>query len=224
MFEGPLSHSILRIAQEKKKIHINYVNIRDFGIGKHKLVDDTPYGGGIGMVMRVDVIDKALKNTKCNNNCKERVILLDPQGIVYTQAKAKSFTSYNHLIFICGRYEGVDERVRTIIDEEISIGDYVLTGGELPTMVIIDSVARLLPGVLGKDTSSHSESFQTSVINKEEIVLLEYPQYTKPNIYKSQAVPEVLLSGNHAKIAQWRDEQALKKTKNRRPDLLIKRS
>ncbi len=220
MFVSPLNHSILKIAQEKQKVEVSYVNIRDFGIGRHKIVDDTPYGGGVGMVMRVDVVDKALQSARCKTNCNERVILLDPQGTVFHQAKAKKLTFFDHLIFICGRYEGIDERIRKFTDEEISIGDYVVTGGELPAMVIIDSVVRLLPGVLGKDASSLSESFQKSAVNNKKVILLEYPQYTKPNTYQNQKVPDILLSGNHEKIKMWREEQAIKCTQNRRPDLL----
>lgn len=217
MFYGPMNHSILKIAQQKKKITINYVNIREFGIGKHRIVDDTPYGGGVGMVMRVDVVDKAIQNARCKEVfCKERVILLDPQGQTFHQSKAKQLTTYDHLLFVCGRYEGIDERIRMLVDEEISIGDYILTGGEIPAMAIIDSVARLLPGVLGKDASSESESFQ--------LPLLEYPQYTKPAVYNKKKVPRMLLSGNHQKIAEWRTKQAIIRTKKRRPDLLLKRT
>ena len=215
MFYGPMNHSILKIAQQKKKITIDYINIREFGIGKHRIVDDTPYGG-VGMVMRVDVVDKAIRHTRCKEaSCRERVILLDPQGATFHQSKAKQFIAHDHLLFVCGRYEGIDERIRMLVDEEISIGDYVLTGGEIPAMVIIDSVTRLLPGVLGKDASSESESFQ--------LPLLEYPQYTKPAVYDKKKVPRVLLSGNHQKIAAWRTKQAIIRTKKRRPDLLLKR-
>lgn len=224
MFDSPMSHSILKIAQQKEKVIIDYVNIRDFGIGKHKIVDDTPYGGGVGMVMRIDVIDKALQHARCKSTCNEHIILLDPQGEKFDQKKAGALAKYDHLICICGRYEGIDERIRALVDEEISIGDYVVTGGEIPVMVIVDSVVRLLPGVLGKDASSHSESFQKAIIDNWEVALLEYPQYTKPNTYNNQCVPEVLLSGNHEKIKEWRKDQAITRTKKRRPDLLNKRS
>ncbi len=214
MFQGVFDHSILKISRSEKLVEINYVNLRHFGLGKHKTVDDTPYGGGAGMVMRVDVIASALakvKSQKSKVKIRERIILLDPQGRTFNQKKAKALTKYDHLIFICGRYEGVDERVRDIVDEEISIGDYVLTGGEIPAMAIIDSVVRLLPGVITKE-SIVNESFSTQ--------LLEYPQYTRPAVYNNKKVPPILLSGDHKKILEWREKEALQKTKKRRPDLL----
>lgn len=217
MFVGVFDHSILKIAQEKKLVKIDFVNIRDFGLGKHNTVDDTPYGGGAGMVMRVDVIASALTNLKLktkNLKLKERIILLDPQGKTFNQKKAKTLSKIDHLIFVCGRYEGVDERVRDLVDEEISIGDYVLTGGEIPTMAIIDSVVRLLPGVITKE-STENESFSTQ--------LLECPQYTRPPVFNNKPVPPILLSGDHKKILEWRKKEALKKTKKRRPDLLTRR-
>jgi tRNA (guanine37-N1)-methyltransferase len=218
MFQGPFSHSIIKRASEKKAITIEFINIRDFGIGKHKMVDDTPYGGGAGMLMRVDVLDAAIQQAKCKKNCKERVILLDATGATFTQKKANTLAEYDHLILICAHYEGVDERIRDFIDEEISIGDYVLTGGEIPAMVIIDAVARLIPGVLGKEESSMFESFQTYENQKQQ--LLEYPQYTKPAVYKNKEVPQILLSGHHANIQKWREEKSEKKTQKIRPDLL----
>ncbi len=160
MFQGPFSYSIIKRALEKKIVEISYINIRDFGIGKHKTVDDTPYGGGAGMLLRVDVIEQAISASRCHTpSCKERVILLDAGGTTFTQKKAEQLSSYNHLIFITAHYEGVDDRVRSFIDEEISIGDYVLTGGEIPTMVIVDTVARIIPNVLGKETFRQEESF-----------------------------------------------------------------
>ena len=223
MFASPMNHSILKIAQQKEKIIVDYVNIRDFGIGKHRLVDDTPYGGGVGMVMRVDVVDAALRHARCKTPCNERVILLDPQGKKFDQKTSGTLSKLNHLILICGRYEGIDERIHTLIDEEISIGDYVLTGGEIPALVLVDSITRLLPGVLGKDASSKSESFQETTIKNQTVTLLEYPHYTKPLIYNNQNVPEILLSGNHKKILEWREKQVIVRTKNHRPDLLLKR-
>lgn len=217
MFVGVFDHSILKIAQEKKLVRIDFVNIRDFGVGKHNTVDDTPYGGGAGMVMRVDVIASALANLKLktkNLKLKERIVLLDPQGKTFNQKKAKTLSKIDHLIFICGRYEGVDERVRDLVDEEISIGDYVLTGGEIPTMAIIDSVARLIPGVITKE-STENESFSTQ--------LLEYPQYTRPPVFNNKPVPPILLSGDHKKIIEWRKIQSIHKTNKRRPDLLKRR-
>lgn len=206
MFKGPFAHSILKRAKEKNLIEINYVNIRNFGIGKHHAVDDTPYGGGAGMLMQVDVVEQAIAKTKCSEKpCKEHVLLMDAAGETFTQKKAQTLTSYDHLIFICGHYEGIDYRIHEYVDEAISIGNYVLTGGEIPAMVITDAVARLLPGVLGNDTSSRKESFQSDN-------LLEYPQYTKPLTFKNSTVPEILLGGNHKKIAEWRQAQAVKRT------------
>lgn len=213
MFEGPFNHSIIKRAQNQTLIKINYVNIRDFGMSKHRVVDDKPYGGGVGMLMRVDVVDKAIERAKIfKQSKKNRTILLDPQGKKFSQQEAKRLTKYDHLILVCGRYEGIDERIRDLVDEELSIGDYVLTGGEIPAMAVIDAVIRLLPNVLGKDESSHQESFQEN--------LLEYPQYTRPAIYKNKKVPKILLSGNHEEILKWRKEEALKRTKKRRPDLI----
>lgn len=220
MLAGPFEHSILKRAQEKKLVEIELVNIRDFGIGRHKIVDDTPYGGGAGMVLRVDVIDKALQSVTCNlkrKTCNERKVLLDARGERFTQKRATGLVRYDHLILIAGHYEGVDERVRQyLIDETVSIGDYVLTGGEIPAMVIVDSVTRLIPGVI-KEESYHHESFSLQTSGK---LLLEHPQYTKPQVYKNYSVPQVLLSGNHKEIEKWRQEEALKETKRTRPDLL----
>ena len=211
-------------------IKIAVHDIRKFARGKHKTVDDRPYGGGVGMVMKVEVIFNALTKLKRNSSLtlpslpvpqagpsrgegkRERVILMTPQGKVFNQKHVKRLAKYDRLIIISGRYEGYDERIRKLVDEEISIGDYVLTGGELPAMVVIDAVARLQPGVVGKEQSLVDESFSKP--------LLEYPQYTRPAEFQGMKAPKVLLSGNHAKIKAWRDEQALKKTKKRRPDLL----
>ncbi len=227
MFLGPFDHSILKRAQEKKLLEVEFINIRDFGIGKHKTVDDTPYGGGVGMVMRADVVADAILNAKCSSKgrsasgrkCDEKIILMDPRGETFSQKKAKEFAKIDHLIFVCGHYEGIDERILEFVDETISIGDYVLTGGELPSMVIVDAVTRLLPGAI-TDSATDTETFslQTQDGNK----LLEHPHYTRPQTYQGMDVPEVLLSGNHADIEQWREEQARKITKNKRPDLLSK--
>lgn len=218
MFQGPFTESIIKRAKDKKLVYIDLVDIRGFGIGKHKSVDDTPYGGGAGMLMRVDVLDKAIAATKCKASCKEKVILIDAGGKTFTQKKAYDLSTYNHLILICGHYEGVDDRVRSLIDEEISIGDYVLTGGELPAMIVSDTVIRLLPGVLGKDDSSVFESFQTKGVNEK--IHIEYPQFTKPAVYKNMEVPSVLLSGHHANIQVWREKESEKRTKRNRVDLL----
>ena len=198
-------------AKEKELIEINLINIRDFSKDKHKKVDDTPYGGGAGMIMMPDVVYDAYSAITDKENAK--VIYLSPQGNVLNQNKVKELSQENHLILLCGHYEGIDQRVLDeIVDEEISIGDYVLTGGELPAMVLIDSVSRYVKGVL-KDESVAEESFSN---NK----LLEYPQYTRPEEFRGKKVPEVLISGHHQNIKKWREEKALEVTKKKRPDLL----
>lgn len=208
-----LNFSILKRAQEKNKVKFNLVDIRKFATDKYKSVDDRPYGGGAGMVMRVDIINQAIKNAKCQMlNAKCKTILLDPQGKTFKQQKAHELSKLEHLILLCGHYEGVDERVRKLVDEEISVGDYILTGGELAALVLTDSVVRLIPGVLGKKESPLKETFTDN--------LLEYPQYTRPEKFGKLAVPKILLSGDHAKIDAWRLNMASKKTKLQRPDLL----
>ena len=210
MFEV-LNQSILGKAQEKNLIDINLINIRDFSKDKHKKVDDSPYGGGAGMVMRADVVYDAFKSVKTPNS---KLIYLTPQGNTLNQAKVEELAKNEHLILLCGHYEGIDQRViDKIVDEEISIGDYVLTGGEIPAMVLIDSVGRYIEGVIKSD-SKEEESFSQG--------LLEYPQYTRPEEFEDQKVPEVLLSGHHQKIEKWRKEQAIKITLNKRPDLIKK--
>ena len=205
-----LNTSILGKAQEKKIIDINIINIRDFSKDKHKKVDDTPYGGGAGMVIRPDVVYDAYNSIKGRNQAK--VIYLSPQGKTLNQEKVESLAKENHLILLCGHYEGIDQRVLDeIVDEEISIGDYVLTGGELPSMVLIDSVSRYVEGVITKE-SINEESFSNG--------LLEYPQYTRPEIFLDKKVPEVLISGHHENINKWRKEQSENITKLKRPDLL----
>lgn len=223
MFKGPFDYSILKRAQDKKTISIDIVNIRDFGIGKHKIVDDKPYGGGAGMILRADVVKKAIDFVmlkKSGEGINEKIILLDAQGQTFSQKKAQELTNASHLILIAGHYEGVDERVREFADEELSIGDYVLTGGEIPAMVVVDSVARLLPNVLGKSQSSVFESFQDIEIDGKKRKALEYPQYTRPEDFEGHKVPKVLLSGNHKEISDWRKKEAIKKTKARKPMLL----
>lgn len=231
MFDSPFNHSIIKRAKEKNKVEVNIVSIRDFGLGKHKIVDDTPYGGGVGMLLRVDVVEKAITNSRCTpslkatvaqdkNKCREKVILLDPQGKTLKQDIVKKLSKVDHLILICAHYEGIDERIRQMVDYEISVGDYILTGGELPAMLLTDAIIRLIPGVLGKDESSIFESFQEVNYNNKKIKVLEYPQYTRPEVFKKLKVPGILLSGNHAEIAKWRQHEAIKKTKKRRPDLL----
>jgi tRNA (guanine37-N1)-methyltransferase len=214
MFSSPLRESILGKAIEKGLIQIRTINIRDFTSDKHQVVDDTPYGGGQGMVMKVEPIALAIESVKTQNP-SAWTIYLTPQGKPLHQDLARRLSTQPHLILICGRYEGVDERVREFfIDEEISIGDYVLTGGELAAMVLIDAVSRFIPGVLGSDRSAAEDSFYNS--------LLEYPQYTRPPNFKGHCVPEVLLSGNHSAIFLWRRKEALRRTSLRRPDLLGK--
>ena len=216
MFDGPFGSSIIKRARTKNQITLQYFNLRDFSTDAYKSVDHHPYGGGTGMILRVDIVDRAIAAAKKSVRGKRaHIVLMDPQGIPYTQAKAHKFTTYDHLILICGHYEGVDERVRDLVTEEISIGDYVLTGGEIPAMVIVDSVTRLLPNVLAKADATIHESFSEN--------LLEYPQYTRPEVYKKKSVPKVLLSGNHKVIETWRKEEATKKTINRRPDLMVKK-
>lgn len=208
MFE-PLKHSILQRAANEKYININLVNIRDFSKDKHKKVDDTPYGGGAGMVMKADVVYDAYKSVKHENS---KVIYLSPQGKKLNQKKVEELSKVENIILLCGHYEGVDQRVLDeIVDEEISIGDYVLTGGELPAMVLIDSVSRYVEGVLNKE-STKEESFSNG--------LLEYSQYTRPEIFLGKQVPEVLKSGNHKKIEEWRRNNSLLNTLKKRPDLL----
>jgi len=218
MFTGPFSESIIKNAQKKNLVDINFVNIRDYGIGPHKMVDDSPYGGGIGMVMKVDVVKNAIDAVKDNTlkSPSQKVILLTADGKTYNQRIAETYAKLEHLIIVCGHYEGIDERVRDFVDEEISIGDFVLTGGEIPSMLITDSVVRLIDGVL-KQGVTNLESFSHS---DGESVLLEYPLYTKPQNFDGLSVPEILLSGDHKKIAEWRKNESIKKTKNRRPDLL----
>jgi len=217
MFEPVLNESIVKRAQNKGRVRIYIHNLRDYSQDKHKKVDDRPFGGGSGMVMRLEPIFRAVEASIRNTQYAIRntqVILLTPQGKTLTQKVCKKLAKYKHLILICGHYEGIDERVRQyLVDEEISIGDYVLTGGELPAMVLVDCLARLIPGVLGDKNSLNFESFTGN--------LLEYPQYTRPANYRRMKVPAILLSGNHKKIAEWRKNQAIKRTKKIRPDLLV---
>lgn len=207
MFE-PIKQSIIGRASEKNLIDINLINIRDFSKNKHKKVDDTPYGGGAGMVMMPDVVYDAYKSIKT----KGKVIYFTPQGEKLSQSKVKSLAKEEHLILICGHYEGIDQRViDEIVDEEISIGDYVLTGGELPAMVLVDAVSRYVEGVLA-DESTDEESFSNGI--------LEYPQYTRPEVFLDKKVPEILLSGHHENIRKWRRKEALRNTYRKRKELL----
>ncbi|VBB05643.1 trna (guanine-1)-methyltransferase [Lucifera butyrica] len=214
MFAGPFGHSILKRAQDNGLLQIQVTNPRDFTSDKHHIVDDYPFGGGSGMVMKPEPLYQAVQHVLTTTNIEERrIILMCPGGSLFSQHKAKELSRYGQLIFICGHYEGIDERVRLhLADEAISIGDYVLTGGELPAMVVVDTVARMIPGVLGAEDAAEGDSFYHG--------LLEYPQYTRPREFCGWEVPEVLLSGDHARINKWRRQQSLKNTLIRRPDLL----
>lgn len=214
MFEGVLGSSILKKAAEQNAVHYNLVNFRDFADNKHKTVDDYPYGGGAGMVLKPQPLFDAVAELKEKAESKSpRVILLCPQGKQYNQKIAEELAREEHLIFICGHYEGYDERIRQhLITDEISIGDYVLTGGELGAMVVIDSVVRLLPEVLGNEESHQRDSFSTG--------FLEHPHYTRPADFRGLKVPDVLISGNHRLIDEWREKESLRRTYMRRPDLL----
>ncbi|WP_018757781.1 tRNA (guanosine(37)-N1)-methyltransferase TrmD [Paenibacillus terrigena] len=213
MFEGVFNSSILGKAQEKGIVKLRAHNFREHANNKHNTVDDYPYGGGGGMVLKAEPIFSAVESLIEEDAPKPRVILMCPQGERYTQAKAEELAKEEHLIFICGHYEGYDERIREyLVTDELSVGDYVLTGGELPAMTIIDSVARLLPGVLGNETSAVTDSFSTG--------LLEYPHYTRPADFRGMKVPDILLSGHHANVEAWRKQQSLRRTLERRPDLL----
>lgn len=219
MFSGVLSASILGKAEEKRLVEYRLVNFRDYAEDKHNRVDDYPYGGGSGMVLKPEPIFRAVEHIASvqENQAKPRVILMCPQGQPFDQDKAMELAQEQHLIFICGHYEGYDERIREhLITDEISIGDYVLTGGELPAMVVIDSVVRLRQGVLGNDQSHLTDSFS--------LAGLEYPQYTRPAQFRDMNVPEPLLSGHHERIVEWRKKQALYRTWTRRPDLINNQS
>jgi tRNA (guanine37-N1)-methyltransferase len=213
MFKAVLGDSIIKRARGKKIVKINVVDLRLFSKGKHRKVDDKPFGGGPGMVMYPEPFFEAVGHLK--GKCKKlktKIILLTPQGVVFNHDLAEKISKYEHVILLCGHYEGVDERVRQyLVDEEISIGDFVLTGGEIPAMALVDAVVRLMPGALGNEDSRHQDSFSKG--------LLEYPQYTRPADYKGMKVPEILLSGNHERIKKWREKESLRITKNKRPDL-----
>jgi tRNA (guanine37-N1)-methyltransferase len=214
MFAGVFGHSILKKAAEKQAVQYNVINFREFSDNKHQTVDDYPYGGGAGMVLKPQPIFDAVETLyNKNEQQKSRVILLCPQGERLNQKKAEELAREKHLIFICGHYEGYDERIREhLVTDEISIGDYVLTGGELGAMVIIDSVVRLLPEVLGNEESHQKDSFSTG--------LLEHPHYTRPADFRGMKVPDVIISGNHKNIEEWRSKESLRRTLTRRPDLL----
>ncbi len=208
MYNGVFTESIIKRAVEEDKVKINIHNFRDYSIDPHHKVDDTPYGGGAGMVLTCQPIFDCVKNLRKENS---KVILLTPDGVLYKEKMAYDLSQEKHLILICGHYEGFDERIRSICDLEISIGDYVLTGGEIPSMVLVDSIVRLIPGVI-EEESHLNDSFNDN--------LLDYPTYTKPRVYEGMEVPEVLVSGDHKRINEFRENERLKRTKERRPDLL----
>ncbi len=211
MFSGPFEESIIKRAKERGLVEINLIDLRKYGIGKHQQVDDRPYGGGVGMVLMVEPMFNAIKDMKTKDS---KVILMNPQGKVFNQKKARELSQEKHIIIVAGRYEGFDERIRKYLaDEEISIGDYVLTGGELPAMVVAETVARLVPGVLDKKEATQNESFS-------DPKKLENPQYTHPYEFNGWKVPDVLLSGHHAEVEKWKKEKAQENTKKNRPDLL----
>jgi tRNA (guanine37-N1)-methyltransferase len=223
LIKGPLGVSMLKRAQEKGLVEINVVDIRRFTYDRHRTADDVPYGGGAGMVLKPEPIFEAVasvvkwapgkdKTLKSLSRTRERIVLLTPQGSRFDQARAKELAVQKHLIFICGHYEGIDERIKTVVTDEISIGDYVLTGGELASLVVVDALIRLIPGVLGKEESVICDSFYAG--------LLDYPHYTRPREYLGVGVPQVLLSGDHKEIARWRRKEALRTTLKKRPDLL----
>ena len=212
MFNSPFNESIIERARSRKLVEINPINIRDYALDKHQQVDDYPYGGGAGMVMKVDVLLRAIASVKREDS---RLVYLSPQGQKLDQENVARLAQQPHLILLCGHYEGIDERVMDSVDEEISIGDYVLSGGEIAAMVVVDAVTRLIPGVLGDENSAREESF--------EVGLLEYPHFTRPRIYQGQEVPEVLLSGHHEQIRLWRKRLSLTRTLLKRPELLLGR-
>jgi tRNA (guanine37-N1)-methyltransferase len=210
MFEGPLSESMLRVAQDRGRVTVRVVDLRAYTEGRHRVADDYPFGGGGGMVLKPEPLFRAVEDLR---RPESRIVLLCPQGPTFTQATAARLAAVEHLVLLCGHYEGVDERVRAhAVDEELSIGDYVLTGGELPALVVMDAVVRLVPGVLGDPGGAAKDSFAGG--------RLDYPQYTRPAEFRGLGVPDVLLSGDHERIARWRRQEALRRTAERRPDLL----
>lgn len=213
MFVSPFNTSIIKKAQDKGLLSFNFIDFRKYSLSKHKNVDDGPFGGGVGLVLMPEPIFLAVEDSLGNpREYQGKIILMSPQGVPFNQGMAEDLSKETSLSFICGHYEGFDERIRTLAHYEISIGDYVLTGGELPAMVVIDAVSRMIPGVLGEEESAYTDSFSDGV--------LEYPQYTRPREFRGMSVPEVLLSGNHEKIRLWRRKESLRRTLIRRPELL----
>lgn len=213
MFESPFGYSIIKRAIEDGQVEINTLNFREYGLGKHKVVDDIPYGGGAGMLLKPEPVFEAMETIeKRSPATKKRVILMDPAGKKFDQKMAEEFSKEEHIVFICGHYEGYDERIRTLVTDEVSIGDYVLTGGEIAAMAIVDATVRLIPGVVGNEESILEDSHSNG--------LLEHPHYTRPAVYRDMEVPEVLRSGNHGLIEKWRLKESLRRTYLRRPDLI----
>lgn len=213
MFESPFGYSIIKRAIEDGQIEIATLNFREYGLGKHKVVDDIPYGGGAGMLLKPEPVFEAMETIENRSPAtKKRVILMDPAGKKFDQQMAEEFSKEEHLVFICGHYEGYDERIRTLVTDEVSIGDYVLTGGEIAAMAIVDATVRLIPGVVGNEESILEDSHSTG--------LLEHPHYTRPAVYRDMEVPEVLRNGNHGLIEKWRLKESLRRTYLRRPDLI----
>ncbi|MCA6071257.1 MAG: tRNA (guanosine(37)-N1)-methyltransferase TrmD [Endomicrobium sp.] len=220
MFKGPFTESLIGKATKKEFLKINIIDIRFFSEDKHKKVDDKPFGGGVGMIMKPEPLYNAIKNAGAkrknssykNPYSKPYVIYMSPQGKTLNNKIVKNLAEFKYLVLVCGHYEGIDERVMNYVDEEISVGDYVLTGGEIPAMILVDSVARMLPGVVKEEDSVKNDSFYNG--------LLDYPHYTRPAVFKGHKVPKVLLSGDHKKVGEWRAKESYKRTKERRPDLL----
>lgn len=216
MIEGPLNYSMMKRAIDKELVDVDITNFRKFGIGKHEQVDDTPYGGGAGMLLKPEPIFEAIDEINEKHPAtNKRVVLMDPAGRKFDQDMAQEFSEEEHLIFICGHYEGYDERIRELVTDEVSLGDYVLTGGELASLVMMDASVRLIPGVLGNKQSAIEDSHSTG--------LLEHPHYTRPATYRGMDVPQVLMNGNHKLIDEWRHQESLKRTALRRPDMLENR-
>lgn len=222
VFDPILKTSILKRAVNKGLVEFELIDLRPFGEGVHQVVDDKPFGGGTGLVFKADILAKALKKAASDKSQESRVVLTSASGAPFKQQKAQELSKIDHLIIICGHYEGVDQRfIDKYVDEEISIGDYVLTGGEIPAMVIVDSITRLIPNVLAKEDATQNESFSLQAPGQNsEHKLLEYPQYTRPADFEGMMVPDVLVSGDHEAVDKWREEQAIKKTREVRPDLL----
>ena len=212
-FASPFSQSMLQRAQSQGAVEFRVLNLRDFTLDRHRVVDDRPFGGGPGMVLKIEPLVRAIRAVR-EQDPEVRVILLSPRGLLFTQEKARELAEIKHLLLICGHYEGVDDRLRFFVDTELSIGDYILTGGEIPALAVVDAVTRLLPGVLGGEGAVEEESFETG--------LLEYPHYTRPRDFEGHEAPEILLSGDHQRIARWRRQEALRRTAEQRPDLLEK--